>query len=191
MRIRNPRPGGDPTFAGCGAGAARRCLPGSGQRDRRGAGVAVHCPHRRPGGGLLQRPRLQVRRARALPGDRRCAGSLGLGQQAAEELVKGTKLADISVPVTCGRAVIDSLPTPLVEGAHIVCHAKPSFYANRGTLSLAVREIRLVGEGELLAVSGDFIICQPTGFKNMSVFNRPCRMTPEGSNVYNKKGHNI
>ncbi len=61
------------------------------------------------------------------------------------------KLADISVPVTCGRAVIDSLPTPLVEGAQIVCHAKPSFYANRGSLSLAVREIRLVGEGELLA----------------------------------------
>ncbi len=61
------------------------------------------------------------------------------------------KLADISVPVTCNRGVIDSLPTPLVEGAHVVCHAKPSFYANRGTLSLAVREIRLVGEGELLA----------------------------------------
>jgi exodeoxyribonuclease VII large subunit len=61
------------------------------------------------------------------------------------------KLADISVPVTCSRAVIDSLPTPLVEGAQIVCHAKPSFYANRGTLTLAVREIRLVAEGELLA----------------------------------------
>lgn len=61
------------------------------------------------------------------------------------------KLADISVQVTCNRGVIDSLPTPLVEGAQIVCHAKPSFYANRGTLSLAVREIRLVGEGELLA----------------------------------------
>ncbi len=61
------------------------------------------------------------------------------------------KLADISVPVTCNRAVVDSLPTPLVEGAQIVCHAKPSFYPNRGTLSLAVREIRLVGEGELLA----------------------------------------
>ncbi len=61
------------------------------------------------------------------------------------------KLADISVPVTCTRGVVDSLPTPLVEGAHIVCHAKPSFWANRGTLSLAVREIRLVGEGELLA----------------------------------------
>src|SRR4051795_10508204 len=61
------------------------------------------------------------------------------------------KLADISVQVTCNRGVIDSLPTPLVEGAQIVCHAKPSFYANRGTLSLNVREIRLVGEGELLA----------------------------------------
>jgi len=61
------------------------------------------------------------------------------------------KLADISVQVTCNRGVIDSLPTPLVEGAQIVCHAKPSFYPNRGTLSLSVREIRLVGEGELLA----------------------------------------
>jgi exodeoxyribonuclease VII large subunit len=61
------------------------------------------------------------------------------------------KLADISIQVTCNRGVIDSLPTPLVEGAQIVCHAKPSFYPNRGTLSLAVREIRLVGEGELLA----------------------------------------
>jgi exodeoxyribonuclease VII large subunit len=61
------------------------------------------------------------------------------------------KLADISVPVTCNRGVIDSLPTPLVEGAQIVCHAKPSFYPTRGTLSLNVREIRLVGEGELLA----------------------------------------
>jgi exodeoxyribonuclease VII large subunit len=61
------------------------------------------------------------------------------------------KLADISVQVTCNRGVVDSLPTPLVEGAQVVCHAKPSFYANRGTLSLAVREIRLVGEGELLA----------------------------------------
>ena len=61
------------------------------------------------------------------------------------------KLADISVAVTCNRGVIDALPTPLVEGAQIVCHAKPSFYATRGTLSLNVREIRLVGEGELLA----------------------------------------
>lgn len=61
------------------------------------------------------------------------------------------KLADISITLTCPRAVVDSLPTPLVDGAQIVVQAKPTFYPNRGTLSLAVREIRLVGEGELLA----------------------------------------
>ena len=61
------------------------------------------------------------------------------------------KLADVSVPVTCPRGVLDALPTPLVEGAQIICQAKPTFYTPRGTLSLQVREIRLVGEGELLA----------------------------------------
>ncbi|HET8559340.1 MAG TPA: exodeoxyribonuclease VII large subunit [Marmoricola sp.] len=61
------------------------------------------------------------------------------------------RVADLSVTLTCPRTVVDSLPTPLVHGAHIVVHAKPSFYPNRGTLSLQVREIRLVGEGELLA----------------------------------------
>jgi exodeoxyribonuclease VII large subunit len=61
------------------------------------------------------------------------------------------KLADISITLTCPRAVVDSLPTPLVDGAQIIVQAKPTFYPNRGTLSLAVREIRLVGEGELLA----------------------------------------
>ncbi|MGN6723502.1 MAG: exodeoxyribonuclease VII large subunit, partial [Marmoricola sp.] len=61
------------------------------------------------------------------------------------------KLADISITLTCPRAVVDSLPTPLVDGAQIIVQAKPTFYPNRGTLSLSVREIRLVGEGELLA----------------------------------------
>ena len=61
------------------------------------------------------------------------------------------KLADVSVQVTCHRGVVDAVPTPLVEGAQVICHAKPSFYPNRGSLSLAAREIRLVGEGELLA----------------------------------------
>jgi len=60
-------------------------------------------------------------------------------------------VADISVPVTCARTLFDSLNPPLVEGASVVIHAKPSYYANRGTLSLAAREIRLVGLGELLA----------------------------------------
>lgn len=60
-------------------------------------------------------------------------------------------VADISVPVTCSRVMFDSLPTPVTEGASVVIHARPSYYANRGTLSLQAREIRMVGLGELLA----------------------------------------
>ncbi len=60
-------------------------------------------------------------------------------------------VADISVPVTCSRTLFDGLNPPLVEGASVVVHAKPSYYANRGTLSLQAREIRMVGLGELLA----------------------------------------
>jgi len=66
-------------------------------------------------------------------------------------MVLRDKLADISVTLTCPRGVVDALPVPLVEGAQIVVFAKPSFYPNRGTFSLSVREIRPVGEGELLA----------------------------------------
>jgi exodeoxyribonuclease VII large subunit len=60
-------------------------------------------------------------------------------------------VADISVPVTCSRMLFDGLNPPLVEGASVVVHAKPSYYANRGTLSLQARDIRMVGLGELLA----------------------------------------
>jgi exodeoxyribonuclease VII large subunit len=59
--------------------------------------------------------------------------------------------ADISVPVTCPRTLFDSLNPPLVEGASVVVHARPDYYANRGSLSLVAREIRMVGLGELLA----------------------------------------
>jgi exodeoxyribonuclease VII large subunit len=59
--------------------------------------------------------------------------------------------ADISVQVTCPRTLFDSLNPPLVEGASVVVHAKPDYYATRGTLSLVAREIRMVGLGELLA----------------------------------------
>jgi exodeoxyribonuclease VII large subunit len=60
-------------------------------------------------------------------------------------------VADVSVPVTCSRQLFDSLNPPVVEGASIVVHAKPSYYANRGTLSLRAGDIRMVGLGELLA----------------------------------------
>ncbi|PVG81624.1 exodeoxyribonuclease VII large subunit [Nocardioides gansuensis] len=60
-------------------------------------------------------------------------------------------VADISVTLTCQRSLFDSLNPPLVEGASVVVHARPSFYANRGSFSLAARDIRMVGLGELLA----------------------------------------
>ena len=60
-------------------------------------------------------------------------------------------VADISVAVTCSRQVFDALNPPVVEGASVVVHAKPSYYANRGTLSLSARDIATVGLGELLA----------------------------------------
>jgi exodeoxyribonuclease VII large subunit len=60
-------------------------------------------------------------------------------------------IADISVSVTCSRVMFDSLETPVTEGASVVIQAKPSYYANRGTLSLQARTIRMVGLGELLA----------------------------------------
>ncbi|QWC84302.1 exodeoxyribonuclease VII large subunit [Nocardioidaceae bacterium] len=60
-------------------------------------------------------------------------------------------VADVSVQVTASRGVVDSLATPLVEGASVVVQAKPSYYAPRGSFSLQAREIRMVGVGELLA----------------------------------------
>ncbi len=60
-------------------------------------------------------------------------------------------VADVSIAVTCSRQLFDSMNPPLVEGAGVVVHAKPSYYANRGTLSLRASDIRMVGLGELLA----------------------------------------
>ncbi|WP_148614250.1 exodeoxyribonuclease VII large subunit [Nocardioides rubriscoriae] len=60
-------------------------------------------------------------------------------------------VADISIPVTASRTLVDSMNPPLVEGASVLIHARPTFYANRGSLSLQAREIRMVGLGELLA----------------------------------------
>lgn len=59
--------------------------------------------------------------------------------------------ADISVSVTCHRRVLEEVQPPLADGQRVVVHAKPEFYAGRGTLSLAASEIRPVGVGELLA----------------------------------------
>lgn len=59
--------------------------------------------------------------------------------------------AKISISATCHISVLDAAPAPVTEGARVVVHAKPSFYEPSGSMSLAIREIRPAGEGELLA----------------------------------------
>ena len=59
--------------------------------------------------------------------------------------------AKVSIDATCHVSVLDASPAPVTEGSRVVVHAKPSFYAPRGNLTLELREIRPQGEGELLA----------------------------------------
>jgi exodeoxyribonuclease VII large subunit len=56
--------------------------------------------------------------------------------------------ADLSLTVTAPREVVDPA---LSHGARVIVHAKPEWYATRGTLSLRADEIRQMGEGELKA----------------------------------------
>ncbi|MBB0232709.1 exodeoxyribonuclease VII large subunit, partial [Streptomyces calidiresistens] len=58
---------------------------------------------------------------------------------------------DISLTVTCFRAVFDKVADVVTEGARVVVLGKPEWYAPRGQLSLRAAEIRAVGVGELLA----------------------------------------
>ncbi|MFH8794384.1 exodeoxyribonuclease VII large subunit [Streptomyces sp. NPDC017941] len=58
---------------------------------------------------------------------------------------------DISVSVTCYRQVFDAVADVVSEGARVVVHAKPEWYAPRGQLSLRAAQIKPVGVGELLA----------------------------------------
>lgn len=59
--------------------------------------------------------------------------------------------AQISISATCHLSVLDAAVVPITEGARVVVSAKPTFYEPSGNLSLRIREIRPVGEGELLA----------------------------------------
>jgi exodeoxyribonuclease VII large subunit len=59
--------------------------------------------------------------------------------------------ADVSIQVTCLRRVFDTVDPPVTDGARVIVHARPTYYMNRGSLSLAADDIRPVGLGELLA----------------------------------------
>jgi len=58
---------------------------------------------------------------------------------------------DMSFQVTVNARVLEGLAAPLVDGAHVVVHARPQLWPRRGSLSLAADDIRPVGVGELLA----------------------------------------
>jgi exodeoxyribonuclease VII large subunit len=60
-------------------------------------------------------------------------------------------VADVSLRVTCAKALCDRLAPPLAEGARVVISAKPEMYVPRGQLALTAYDIRPVGVGELLA----------------------------------------
>jgi exodeoxyribonuclease VII large subunit len=59
--------------------------------------------------------------------------------------------ADVSLTLTCPTNLVGGLQPPLAEGSRLVVRGKPTFYLNRGTLSLRVDDIRTVGIGDLLA----------------------------------------
>jgi exodeoxyribonuclease VII large subunit len=58
---------------------------------------------------------------------------------------------DMSLTVVADAAIIGRLDPPLAEGQRIVVHARPDFWAARGSLSMRAKEIRPVGLGALLA----------------------------------------
>ncbi|CRK61619.1 Exodeoxyribonuclease VII large subunit [Alloactinosynnema sp. L-07] len=59
--------------------------------------------------------------------------------------------ADVSMTVTCPTGMLRQHEPPLIDGTRVVVHAKPTYFLNRGTISLRADEIRAVGIGELLA----------------------------------------
>ena len=58
--------------------------------------------------------------------------------------------ADMSLSIMCHRSVLEAV-SPLPQNARVVMHAKVSWYAKSGSISMSVKEIRQVGIGELLA----------------------------------------
>ena len=59
--------------------------------------------------------------------------------------------ADMSMNVSIYARDLAASTAELTEGARVVMHAKPTFWAKRGSLQLQAKEIRAVGLGDLLA----------------------------------------
>ncbi|MDO5701065.1 MAG: exodeoxyribonuclease VII large subunit [Bowdeniella nasicola] len=58
---------------------------------------------------------------------------------------------DTSMSVAMFARDFEKVTTPLSDGARVVVHAKPTFWAKRGSLQLQAKQIRSVGLGALLA----------------------------------------
>ena len=59
--------------------------------------------------------------------------------------------AQVSLQLTCPADLVAGADPPVAEGSRVVVHGKPSWWFERGTVSLAVDEVRTVGLGALLA----------------------------------------
>lgn len=59
--------------------------------------------------------------------------------------------SDLSMSVTTHVNTLNAMGPTVQQGARVVMHAKPTFWAGKGTLQLDARQIRAVGVGELLA----------------------------------------
>jgi exodeoxyribonuclease VII large subunit len=66
-------------------------------------------------------------------------------------LVLRDPAADMSLRVSCRGQLLDSLPSPLTEGARIVIWGRPEYWPGRGTLTFTAYDIRPMGIGALLA----------------------------------------
>lgn len=60
-------------------------------------------------------------------------------------------LRDTDADVSLSVSLLPRVLGEVAEGAHVVVHATPTFWAKRGTLQLQADEVRAVGLGELLA----------------------------------------
>ena len=59
--------------------------------------------------------------------------------------------SDMSMSVSMFARDFDRIEAPLTDGAHVVVHAKPTFWAKRGSLQLQAKDVKAVGLGALLA----------------------------------------
>jgi exodeoxyribonuclease VII large subunit len=71
--------------------------------------------------------------------------------QATAFLVLRDTAADMSLRVSCRGQLLDSLTTPVTEGARVVIWGRPEYWAARGSLSFVAYDVRPMGLGALLA----------------------------------------